>query len=244
MKNNYSEKIRVIIGNSDSTLHLSLPSAMTYFMDIATVHAQMLGIGYDIMEKKNLVWITTKTMVDMIKAPSFLREAEVSTWVEGQKNGRSYRDYAITGDDGKLLVCGKTEWTAMDIKKRIPVSAESVVPSDLEEREAVCTQPFKMIDHDFTGCDTCGTYKVRSIDVDFIGHMNNTSYVRAFLGCLSSKELKEKPIKHFEISYVSQCFEGNTIEFKIRRNGNEAEICGFNTDNGNKSAVFIYYTTA
>lgn len=240
MNNSYSEKIRVIIGNSDSTLHLSLPAAMTYFMDIATVHAQALGIGYGAMEKKNLVWITTKTMVDMYKAPGFLREAEVSTWVEGQKNGRSYRDYAIRDEKGNLLVAGKTEWTALDINKRLPVPADDVVPKNLDKKDSVCARDFRMINHDFSDAAVLGTYKVRSIDVDFIGHMNNISYVRAFLGCLSSKELRENPIRHFEISYVSQCFEDNTLEFRIRRTGKEAEVCGFNMDNGNKPAVFIY----
>lgn len=237
----YSEKIRVVIGNSDSTLHLSLPAAMTYFMDIATVHAQKLGIGYDKMAEKSLVWITTKTMVEILKDPGFLKEAEVSTWVEGQRGGRSYRDYAIRDGEGNLLIAGKTEWTALDTVKRTPVPADNIMPENLEKHEEVCKNDFRMIDHDFSDTEVLGTYKVRSIDVDFIGHMNNISYVRAFLGCLSSKEMKEHPIRHFEISYVSQCFEGNTLEFRIRRNGSEAEVCGFNVDNERKPAVFIYF---
>ncbi len=241
MQNFYSERIRVVIGNSDSTLHLSLPAAMTSFMDIATVHAQKLGIGYDSLQKNNLVWITTKTMVEIYRAPDFMQEVEVSTWVEGQKNGRSYRDYAIRDEKGSLLVAGKTEWTALDTVKRIPISADNIVPQDLEIHEAVCNKDFRMINHDFSDSEKLGTYKVSSIDVDFIGHMNNISYVKAFLSCFSSKQLKENPIKHFEISYVSQCFEGNTIEFRIKRNGNGCEGCGFNTDNGNKPALFIYF---
>ncbi len=242
MQNMYSEKIRVAIGNSDSTLHLSLPAAMTCFMDIATLHAQNLGIGFDSMQKNNMVWITTKTMVDLYRAPGFLKEVEASTWVEGQKNGRSYRDYAIRDGEGNLLIAGKTEWTALDTLKRTPVPADNIMPQDMEKHEEVCKNDFRMIDHDFSDSEALGTYTVRSIDVDFIGHMNNISYVRAFLGCLSSKEMKEHPIRHFEISYVSQCFEGNTLEFRIRRNGSEAEVCGFNMDNGNKPAVFICFS--
>ncbi|MCR4676176.1 MAG: hypothetical protein K5634_02965 [Sphaerochaetaceae bacterium] len=235
MENLHSESIKVNIGNSDATLHLSLPAMMTCFQDIATEHAQLLGIGFKDMSDKGLVWVTTKTMVDIEKSPSFLSDCTVSTMASEIRNGRAYREYTISVRD-KVCVKGKSEWTALDIKTGRPVSAETVMPELEYVENRVCPSDFRMIDHDFSNAEVLGVCKVRSTDIDFIGHMNNIAYVRSFQSLFTVEQLKKNPFRHFEISYVSSCYEGNEIEYRIRGN----EVCGTNLKTG-KPCVFIYF---
>ena len=54
-----------------------------------------------------------------------------------------------------------------------------------------------------------------SLDTDFVGHMNNVAYVRAFANCFTAEEWRKLKISELEIHFRRPCFEGDTLDFSF-----------------------------
>jgi len=105
-----------------------------------------------------------------------------------------------------------------------PVKVEEVYPEGLELlKEEVLPEPFTKISEDFKGCRKLGDYRIRSVDIDLGGHMNNVAYIMAMFGMLSSEEITSMSISDIEVCYRRSCYENETLEFYIRPTGQETE---------------------
>ena len=76
--------------------------------------------------------------------------------------------------------------------------------------------PFTRMGKNFDGAEPLGEYRIRSVDIDRGGHMNNVNYVRAMLGCFTCAQLAEMNISELDMQFILQCYEGETIRFMKR----------------------------
>jgi medium-chain acyl-[acyl-carrier-protein] hydrolase len=200
----------------DYTGKLSIPEIFILCMDIASAHAQSMGIGYYALKEKNLFWMVIRTKVEILRRPSLAEEIEVSTWPELPSGMKCDRYYGITSD-GEELVRGMTEWGVFSMDSMRLVRTEGLIPPEfIEPHEKPCSSGFSRISRDFSSCPEIGTYKIMSVDVDLEHHMNNTSYVRALMSMFSSEEAASMDIKSMEVHYRAQCLEGEELRFLER----------------------------
>ncbi len=160
---------------------LSIPDCFSVFQDIAADHAERLGVGADAMFNRGLFWLTVKTKIHFLRRPAMPETVTVSTRPLAPEKVRSIREYRLTAGD-ELLAEGKTEWTVIETASgKIHPMADVFDPALELGREAGYTAPFCRIGPRFAPEERLGTYTVRSVDIDFGGHMNNVAYVRTAL---------------------------------------------------------------
>lgn len=216
MENKISWEYKIAPSMCDTTGLLGIPDAFDLFMDMASVHSDKLGNGVQALLKKNQYWVTTKTLIRFIKRPAMADEVMLLTWPEGLKGLRGSRDYEVRTRGGELLLAGKTEWIILDKNTDSYVNVRAVYPEDFEFcKDLSCPQSYFKIADDFTE-EPFASYKVLNLDTDFVGHMHNVAYIRAFANCFSSKEWREMDIKELEIHFRRPCFEGDIIDFSRR----------------------------
>ena len=190
---------------------LSIPDCFSVFQDAAARHAEQLGVGIDAMLGRGLFWLTVKTKIHFLRRPAITENVTVSTRPLVPERVRSIREYRLTAGD-ELLAEGKTEWTVVETETgKIHPMADVFDPSLELGREAGYTAPFCRIDPRFAPEERLGTYTVRSVDVDFGGHMNNVAYVRAVYGLLSADARRTAPQNEVEIAFRSPCYEGESL---------------------------------
>jgi len=237
MKPILEKNLTVFTSHCDRSAKMGTPNALTIFMDLATEHANELGCGADELSKKGLMWVASKTKAVFFRRPTMMQNVTISTWPEKPERIRFNRHYAIKSD-GELLIAGKTEWAIVDKQSGRPQKAEGIYTAELDFcDETPITDAFSRIDANFEGCELFQHYKVKSIDIDLYGHMNNVAYVRAIMGMFSSAELEEMNIKSFEINYRIPCFEGEILNIYKRNTENGFEIGMINSDQ--KAAALI-----
>jgi acyl-ACP thioesterase len=220
MEAQLSRDLIVLPSVCDAQLKLSVPDLFAQFMDVATLHAEELGVGANALVSKGISWITVKTKVHILRRPRLMEIVTLSTRPLVPEKVRAIREYRLE-KDGELLAEGKTEWAVIDLSTGRPRQMEGVFDPNLElGTEPAYPEPFARIQPDFTEAETLGTWRVRSTDVDFLGHMNNIAYLRAVFGILPSKELKTMPQGGVEIIFRAPCFEGE--ELTVRRRGTDA----------------------
>ena len=210
----YEKQIKILPSVCDGTGRLSVPDTFALFMDVATEHADELGIGLADLAKDSLFWLTVKTKVRFLKRrPKLGDTITVSTWPEPPQLLRCNRDYSVSAN-GETVLAGKTEWAVMNMKTGKLQGTKEIYPPELvlTEHQAV-PEPFAKI-RSTEEEETVGTYTVRSTDIDVGGHMNNTAYVRAFAGLLGSAQWNSMAFSAVEVHFRAQCFEGDTLTFR------------------------------
>ena len=204
---------------ADTTGRLGIPNAFDLFMDMASMDSDRIGNGVKQLLPQGRFWVTTKTLIRFHRRPAIADIVELSTWPENIKGVRGLkgnRDYLVRTKEGEVLLDGKTEWTMLDKNANDYVDLYGVYPDDFEFcEELACPQNYFKIKDDFEE-EPFASYKVLSLDTDFVGHMNNVAYVRAFANCFTAEEWRKLKISELEIHFRRPCFEGDTLDFSRR----------------------------
>lgn len=221
----------------DREMKLSIPDLFAQFMDVATLHAERLGVGADAMFGRGLFWLTVKTKIHVLRRPRMLETVTVSTRPLVPERVRAIREYRMEAG-GELLAEGKTEWAVIETATGKLCPMTGIFPAELElAAQAQYPAPFARIKPDFSEAETVGTYRVRATDIDLGGHMNNVAYLRAVLGTLSGTALSDFPQGEIEISFRTPCFEGDVLTVRRRETETGCELAALLPDG--KPAVLI-----
>lgn len=229
MESYYFENLKVMPSGCNINAELKISAIVDLFMDMSMNHAEEIGVGISGFGAQNLFWVATKTHIRINRRPRMAQNIKVATWPEKPGLVKCNRDYELICDQ-ETCVVGKTEWVIVDIDTKKPKKTDNTYPQGLDFLQRVAIEePFERIKDDFDG-EVIGSYKVRSIDIDYGRHMNNVAYVRALEGLFSSEEIDMMNISDFEIHYKKSCFEGDMITFVMKREGEKRLIKGILDD--------------
>lgn len=224
MKGFYEREMTVLPSMCDADGLLGIPNAFALFMDLATEHAEVLGIGFRDLWPKGLFWLTARTKIRFYRRPRMVETVALRTWPETPERSRCNRDYRMERG-GEVLIEGKTEWMVMNMKTGRLHPADSVFPEGLELLpDRVLPEPFLRMADDFSGAEDLGTYLVRSTDIDIGGHMNNAAYVRAIAGMFSTEAWRTLAVREMEMAYRTPCYEGDALLLQRRRCEDTTEL--------------------
>ena len=208
----------------DASGRLGVPDAFALFMDVATEHAEILGVGMHGLMRRDLFWLTARTRLRFHRRPALVEQVTAETWPEKPERSRCNRDYRLT-QGGETLIEGKTEWMILNLKTGRLFPTDGVFPGDLRfSEDRVLPGPFTRLMDDFEGAEDFGAYTVRSTDIDLGGHMNNAAYVRAIAGAFSTEAWNALNIREMEVAFRSPCFEGNVLRIQKRQQEGITEI--------------------
>ena len=195
---------------------LSYPGAFSVFMDLATEHAEHLGVGLSAMRARDRFWLTVKTRIVFQERPEISEVVRLLTWPEKPGPLRFNRSYEMRRD-GALLVAGRTEWAVMNTGTGALARSTDVLPEALcYERGSALDSGYARVAGSFEGLEPFSEYRVRSTDIDLGGHMNNAAYPRALFGCFTVDQRRENDLRCIDMIFRSPCYEGETLEFRRR----------------------------
>lgn len=211
MEASYEMRHTVLPSLCDWEARLSVDGTFGLCMDIATAHAQLLGVGAAEMQQRGLFWLTVKTRMEFFRRPAMMEEVRLVTRPIRPERVRALRDYALYAGR-ELLVRGKTEWAVMNTQTGRLAPMQGIFSPELElAPQSQDPTPFDRLDPDFSRAETVGSYRVCSTDIDLGGHMNNVAYLRAMLGLLSTDRRKTLPQDRVELIFRVPCFEGEVL---------------------------------
>lgn len=210
-----SSEVRAMPSMCDRNSLMSIPAMLDMFQDAAGIHAGSVGIGALALEERGLFWIVSKTRLRINRRPQVQELLESVTWIQPAERVSCERDWALM-KDGEQLAYVRSIWAALrredfrpgHMADFYPDSDFSIAPPD--------DVPFTRMGKNFDDAELLGEYRIRSVDIDRGGHMNNVNYVRAMLGCFSSAQIAEMDIKELDMQFIQQCYEGDIISFVKR----------------------------
>jgi len=215
MREIYEKEIQICPSLADASGRLGVPDTFGICMDIASAHAEELGVGFKAMAERGLFWLTVKTQLHFLRRPLMMSSVTARTWPEAPGKLRCCRSYELT-QDGETLIAGKTEWAIIGTQTHRLTPAAEVYPEGLAFPPSACAGPFARVPDDFEDAEAYAAWTVRSTDIDVGGHMNNAAYVRMLIGSLSNAELKALRIRRMDVIFRAPCFEGEQLRLYRR----------------------------
>lgn len=202
---------------------LSTPGAFALFMDIATEHAEALGVGLAAMQAKSRFWLTVRTKIVFVERPAMSEAVRLLTWPEKPGPLRCNRSYELWRGD-RRLIAGRTEWAVLDTGTGALIPSRDVFPDNLDyERGSALEEGFARVPDRFDGAPFA-EYRVCSTDIDLGGHMNNAAYPRALFGAFSVQKLREKSVRCVDLIFRAPCHEGDLLSFYQKEEDGRLDI--------------------
>ena len=122
-------------------------------------------------------------------------------------------NFLLEALDGTPLIRGRQEMCAIDVDGHSLRRVETTpFPMDMELLPPVFTEPYQRRKLKLGEEDLVYRYRVRTMDTDMNGHLNNVNYIRLLLDVRPSAFWDAHRVRDFDIHYVNEGMEGDALE--------------------------------
>ena len=204
---------RFIVASYESDFHgrLSVFSLFNRFQELAGVHAENLGVGFDALQANRTTWMLSRIRVEITKMPQWKDTVELTTWAKGIDRLFAMRDFCLRSSDGEALVQATSAWLLVDLDKNRPKRIETL-PVDLQYEgapAAIAETPEKISIQEPQM--EVAERVVRLSDIDTNHHMNNAHYARWVWDCIPGDEYSRCGIQSIQINFLDGSMAGERI---------------------------------
>ena len=216
---------RLTVGDLDRYDRLTPYSISNLFQEIASIHAEELGCGYDVMIAKNLAWIVARNRITIIDSNNVSKIVKVRTWPHPNGRFDFDRDYLLFDENDNLIAKGTSKWLVYDLKKNFLCSSKGIMEGIDFETNSVYDTKLGKIDYgnpdDYT---FIYDHKIMYSDLDHYGHMNNAKYLVIMMNALNLDE--SQMIEDIQVDYINQGYFGKIISVYKKEVENEIYLLG------------------
>ena len=209
--------------------------------DVATLHANQMGIGRDEMLEQGVFWALIRMKYEMVRAPEHFQTLRVRACPHTPSNFSFLRDFAIQDEKGDTLIKASSEWVLMDVATRKFAKMKSHYngPNDFSDERAFDKKPRKIAQFE-EGNLPAYTITPAYSDIDVNGHVNNARYLRFVIDALNPGE--QGSIRTLQIDYRHEVLpdapltvhtlveESRVLSKGVREDGEIAFMCAMEID--------------
>ena len=211
----YCQKLRIPCYDTDAAFCLKPASFMDMAQEIAYWAAQMLGFGYDDLQRHHTAWVLSRMHFHYEQPPKWRDPVVLKTWHKGADGLFFLRDFQMLTPQGESLVRATSSWLVMDIETRRLVRGGdvlSLVDSDTRVLDDAIAEhaPKILIPKELTLEDK-GSHTVAYSDVDIIGHTNNARYIVWAFDLLDPALTAGARIKDVYINFNKETRPGESV---------------------------------
>ncbi len=179
----YAERIMLSPQDFDSYGNVLPDRVLTLFQNAANAHACQLGVDFETMAKKNLLWVITQIKYQVIGTIHPQTELNITTWPLAPNRLGCRREYMICDKDGNIMIKGTSNWVLIDMKSRRLATEGEIYPQNNFKEEQVFPGRTPRL-RDFEANDKAFVVYPDESTIDANGHVNNTKYADFVLKAL------------------------------------------------------------
>lgn len=184
-------------------------------IEVATLHADELGIGYATLVRHHQTWVLSRVAVEMTRYPAVNEHYSVTTWVCSLNRLFSERDFEIADGDGHIIGYARTVWAVLDTDTRraADISHMEWVRRHIPQgRECPVEKPMRLGPlKEFTASH----YRFTYCDLDVNRHVNSSRYIELLLNQWSLDFHDHNRLTRFEIAYIREAHYDEEVEVRL-----------------------------
>lgn len=223
----FSQSFFLSAGEVNAEGEMALPLLVSKIIDIATAHANSLGIGNPSMAAMHRGWVLSRLALEMERYPRVNCHYTLTTWVEMWTRHFSERIVMISDEEGRPYGYCRTVWMVLDYETResvglshLSLPAAAVIPDE-------CPIPrqgrhFQILPPDAgnlpKGAVRANVPSVRHTflytDLDYYRHVNTVRYVSLLLNRFTLKDFDETMVHRLELAFLHEATYDQTVSIR------------------------------
>lgn len=218
----YTKKFTLDKNSFDSKGNIYPYYVLDIFEKAAAEHGNLLGAGEEQMKEKNLFWVISGILYQVLGTVKPNEELIIRTWPLKPEKINFRREYVIYNSEGEKIIKGSANWLTIDRNTRRLVPGVDV----FGEREFSDTVNFEgRIPRlrNFDGGKKIMDITPREEHIDSNGHVNNKHYTTFIYNALSGFS---GVIAKFQIEYAAEIMPGDKVSVFTFIKDNETFIKG------------------
>lgn len=234
MKLSYKTELNAAQFDDRGNLHLS--AVLSLFQDAASRHGEEMGVGFEALLKRHLLWVVTQIRYEVVRAPKPGQTVRVETWPLPATRIGFERNYLLCDEQGEILIKGASLWAVIDTESRRMATGAELYPEGEYCLEKTFPERARRL-KDFEAEPACSITPGEEY-IDRNGHVNNTYYAafaETALGGLQGD------VKAFQIDYLHEVLSGQPLALFTLTEGAVAQVKGQSADGTRMFACAVTY---
>lgn len=206
-------------GETNAEREISLALLTSKIIDIATAHANSLGIGNPSMESMGCGWVLSRIAIEMQRYPRVNETYSLSTWVESWNRHFSVRNFCISDAEGNPLGYASSVWMVLNMETRenAGLGHLSLAPDMICGETVPIAKPGR---HPALKEDApARRYEFQYGDLDFYRHVNTVRYVTMLLNQFTLEEMDTTQVERLELAFMREGRYGEAVELRREDDG-------------------------
>lgn len=212
----YSQTFFLSAGEVNAEAELSLPLLTAKIIDIATAHANSLGIGNPSMEDRGAGWVLSRLTIEMTRYPRVNEDYTLSTWVESWNRHFSVRCFCFSDSEDRTLGFARSIWMVMNTRTRDNEGLSHLTFDTSLIPDLPCPIARQAKHTHIPPEDHLRHYTFRYCDIDYYRHVNTVRYVTILLNSYTLQEMDETRVQRLELSFLHEARYGSKVEIRRR----------------------------
>ena len=212
------EKFRIRTYECGVDGRIKIFSLMQYLQELAALHAEQLGLGFDKLGEMNGYWVLSNIRIEISRLPGREDRVTLKTWPSGYSRTIATREFVGEDQNGSELFRAGSEWMVLNketnrlknlfkLDLNLPKTGVKALPDELKRLEP---------NGDYcVGAVREPPLRVPRSAIDLNGHVNNTEYVRWGIDALSREFKLNENIHNVQATYLSEVFEGDELDLLV-----------------------------
>jgi len=185
-------------------------------LNAADYHSTDRGFGMKYLMTIKRSWVLSRLAIEMEEMPAQYDRFTIETWVESAMKFFTSRNFCVSDGNGRIYGYGRSIWAMIDTDTRQPSDIFSIDNGAIndwivDDKPCPIAQGgrVKMSGND----ELVRTLEVNYNDIDINGHVNSVKYIEHVLDLWDIVWYREHRLKRFEIAYVAETHQGDTMRF-------------------------------
>lgn len=197
----YEMDINFRTNDFDSDDYITSTAILSLFQDIAGLHADQIGIGFEGSYNMGYYWVLVRNRIEIFKNPKPLTKGKLVTWPHEKGRVDCNREYVLYDSVGDVVARGLSKWVIIDIEKRRICRTDKISFGEGEYiKENYYDDVEKIKIPDISLFKKITSHRVLKRDLDHNKHMNNSKYTDIIFDVVPN-ELK---INKLNIEYIKE----------------------------------------
>lgn len=223
MKNLWEQDYRLRTGDFDSRRRLQPAAILDLFQDAAGEHAASLGLGYEDMARRGMLWVVLRVAFEQLGQPALFDTVRVRTWPHPAGALDFGRDYELLDQSGAPLVRGTSQWAVIGAEDRRLVPSKRVAfPAEGVRDERLFPGRLRALRPLAAQLQPAQTLRSPVTDVDLNGHVNNARYASYVMDALRPAQ----PLRRFQLDYHHEVRPDTVLRLFTARGGGVMQCRG------------------
>lgn len=238
MENVYEANYKVRISDANRRGYLKMPALLQMLQEIATEHAQKMGVAYDNLKPLNLGWALSKICVEICRIPKWGERLYMSTWPSSRDRIATYREFTAKDASLNTLFTARSQWLLFDTTQRRlarmnrlpewPMNPEVANGESFSETfEKVEISSAEAVESKF---------EARNDDIDLNGHVNNSVFLIWAVESVPAEFSAEREPMKIRVSFLEEVLPQSEIRALCMRRGETTSTSLYSAASGRECA--------